>query len=208
MLIYTPVDLPKIEPDNWDIFWDIWNEHKDYLEKTKHNAKTSLVSLGKNTVWTGLDIFKRKNIETAWQAPYYDIKDVLPNMYNFFESLDTFGIFRIRLVQSNVNIISHTDDNYDKWHLRAYFHYTSKKQQWYFTKPNDCNGERKYINLPNETNWFMYNDKFCWHGTDFDVNNKKILLQVYATKTPQELLSNSVKKYLEYTIGFDDDTRI
>jgi len=65
MLIYTPVDLPKIEPDNWDIFWDIWNEHKDYLEKTKHNAKTSLVSLGKNTVWTGLDIFKRKNIETG-----------------------------------------------------------------------------------------------------------------------------------------------
>lgn len=208
MLIYTPVDLPKIEPDNWDIFWDIWNEHKDYLEKTKHNAKTSLVSLGKNTVWTGLDIFKRKNIETAWQAPYYDIKDVLPNMYNFFESLDTFGIFRIRLVQSNVNIISHTDDNIDKWHLRAYFHYTSKNQQWYFTKPNDSNGERKYINLPNETNWFMYNDKFCWHGTDFDVNNKKILLQVYATKTPHELLSNSVKKYLEYTIGFDDDTRI
>ena len=25
MIVYTPIDLPKIEPDNWDVFWDIWN---------------------------------------------------------------------------------------------------------------------------------------------------------------------------------------
>lgn len=203
MLIYTPVDLPKIEPDDWDIFWDIWNSHSDYLEKTKHNAKSSLVKLGKNTIWTGLDIYKKlDNIETSWQAPYYDISNRLPNMYKFLESIDKFGIYRVRLVQSNVNMIAHTDDDYDKWHLRAYFYYTSDKQQWYFTKPNDSYGKRTYITLPNETNWFMYNDKFCWHGTDFDINHKKILLQVYALNSPIELLGKSVNTYTNYTIGF------
>lgn len=203
MLIYTPVDLPKIEPDNWEVFWDIWNTYSNYLEKTQPNAKSSLVKVGKNTIWRGLDIFQKKHtIKTSYQAPFFDIKDRLPNMYQFFESLDTFGIYRIRLVQSTVNMVAHTDDDFDKWHLRAYLYYTSNKEQWYFTKPNDAYGERTYIELPATTNWFMYNDKYCWHGTDYDENHKKILLQVFALETPQDLLQRSIEKYNTFTIGF------
>lgn len=208
MLIYTPVDLPNIEPDDWNKFWNIWNTHSAYLEKTRNNAKTSIANLGAKNVWIGLDIFKKlEYFKTSWQAPYYDIQQDLPKMYRFFTLLDTFGVYRIRLLQSQVNILSHTDDNLDKWHLRAYLYYTSKKEQWYFTRPHDSNGERKYISLPNTTNWFMYNDKFCWHGTDFDIENKKILLQVFAYKNLTNLLLQSINKYKEHVIRYSNDSR-
>jgi hypothetical protein len=33
MIIATPLDIPKLEPDNWTTFWDIWNTHADLLIK-------------------------------------------------------------------------------------------------------------------------------------------------------------------------------
>jgi len=105
-------------------------------------------------------------------------------------------------VQSQKNFGAHTDDNRNVWYIRAYLHYTSSKSQWYFTKPHDSRGNRTYIELPEETNWFAYNDLNCWHGTDFDPNNKKILLQVFGNYTPPSLIEQSINKYKNYTIDF------
>jgi hypothetical protein len=201
MIIYTPVDLPKIEPDNWEVFWDIWNKHKNYLVKTKNNTSLSRTPIGATDLWLGLDILKKTTGFTAWQAPFFDIKHSLPNMYNSLTTLlPNAGV--IRLVQSQKDFIAHTDDNINIWYLRAYLHYTDSKSQWYFTKPHDTHGDRAYINLPESTNWFAYNDRHCWHGTDFDPNNKKILLQVFFNPVPPNLLIQSIKKYKDYTIEF------
>jgi hypothetical protein len=109
----------------------------------------------------------------------------------------------IRLVESQKNFLAHTDGNLDTWQMRAYLHFTSSKSQWYFTKPHDPDGDRTYMNLPQETNWFAYNDSNSWHGTDFDPDNKKILLQVfYNTIIPPSLITQSINKYKNYTIDF------
>jgi len=201
MIVYTPIDLPKIEPDNWDVFWDIWNIHKDYLVKTKMNTSISLAPGGTRDIWLGLDIFKKHNNFSfcAYDAPFVDIKELLPNMYNTMVSMLP-NIITIRLVQSQKSINAHTDNNRNNWELRAYLHYTSSQSQWYFTKPYDALGERTYINLPIETNWFAYNDYNCWHGTDFDSENKKILVQVFCSKVPTDLITQSIDKYKNYTI--------
>jgi len=198
MIIYTPIDLPKIEPDNWEVFWDIWNKHQNYLVKTKNNTSLSLTPIGATDVWLGLDIIKNSNRYTSWEAPFFDIKDVLPNMYNSLITI--LPNCTIRLVQSQKDINAHTDDNLNIWHLRAYLHYTSSKSQWYFTKPYDMQGDRTYIEIPETTNWFSYNDKHCWHGTDFDLDNKKILLQVFFRSVPAKLIQQSIEKYRDYTI--------
>lgn len=201
MIIYTPVDLPKIEPDNWEVFWDIWNTHTNNLVKTKSNTSLSCAPIGSTDLWLGLDIIKKPIIYTSWQASFFDIKDSLPNMYNSLATLFPNANV-IRLVQSQKNVMAHTDDNINIWHLRAYLHYTSSKSQWYFTKPHKPDGDRTYIDLPKETNWFAYNDLNCWHGSDFDSDNKKILLQVFSKNISPSLIAESVTKYKNYTIDF------
>jgi hypothetical protein len=200
MIVYTPIDLPKIEPDNWDVFWDVWNTHRDYLVKTKMNTSISLTPVGISDMWLGLDIFKKTTGYASWQAPFFDIKQSLPNMYNSLVTLFPNATI-IRLVQSQKNVEAHTDDNRNVWHIRAYLHYTSSKSQWYFTKPHDAGGNRTYIDLPEETNWFAYNDLNAWHGTDFDPDNKKILLQVFGSYISPSLIEPSINKYKNYTIN-------
>jgi hypothetical protein len=200
MIVYTPIDLPKIEPDNWDVFWDVWNTHRNYLVKTKMNTSISLTPVGISDMWLGLDIFKKTTGYASWQAPFFDIKQSLPNMYNSLVTLFPNATI-IRLVQSQKNVEAHTDDNRNVWHIRAYLHYTSSKSQWYFTKPHDAGGNRTYIDLPEETNWFAYNDLNAWHGTDFDPDNKKILLQVFGSYISPSLIEPSINKYKNYTIN-------
>lgn len=205
MIIYTPLDLPKIEPDNWDTFWDIWNQHSGNLVKTVSNGAHSDSAVGRNDVWRGLDIYTNPNIsiKPGWTAPFYDIKPRLPKLYNTLISLPINGVRRIRLVSSMMKVDPHSDDVRDTWVARAYFHYTAPKEQWFFTRPGDFHGKRTYITRPSETNWFSYNDLHCWHATDYSEEYPKILLQVYSQSMPQELIDASITKYKDYTINYD-----
>lgn len=197
MTIFVPADLPIVEPDNWDIFWDIWHSHSRPLVK-KYMNPLSKTRLETDDVWIGLDIFK-KNIITAYDAPFFDISKFLPKLYFFISTFDSL-CFRIRLCQSLCPIGAHTDDNLDNWKLRAYFYYTDSNQQWYFTKPHDAHGHRRYISMPQETNWFLYNDKKVWHGTDYVKAHKKILLQVYSYNRFNDLSERSILKFPSYKL--------
>jgi len=202
MIIFTPINLPIVKPDSWDIFWNIWNKHSRILVKEKINTKTTPALVGTKNVWIGLDIFKKFDIPLVYSAPYFDIKDSLPNLFESLNNLCT-NLHTIRLVQSITDFVAHTDDDLDKWSLRAFFHGENVSEQWYFTKPYDRNGQRYYIEMPNDTNWFMYNDKYCWHGTDFDSTRKKIILQVFCFGSPNvDYLTSSIEKYKLYTIKF------
>lgn len=203
MIIYTPLDLPKIEPDNWDVFWDIWDRNAQPLVKVGRNASTSTAPIGCKSIWLGFDIIKKNFGHTAWEAPFYDISAELPNFFTSIQDLDFPLMYRARLLMSVRDINAHTDDDKDVWHTRSFIHYTSDKPQWYFTLPGDPKGPRTYIDMPTDTNWFAYNDKHCWHGTDFDANNKKILLQIYCDMTPDDLIKRSQEKYKDYTISYD-----
>jgi hypothetical protein len=203
MIVYTPLDLPKIEPDSWEVFWEIWNQHSGNLIKIISNGNHSDSAVGRNDVWQGLDIYKDPRTLNGWQTPFYDIKEKLPKLYNTIISLPIKDIRQIRLVSSKMQVDPHSDDVNDIWVARAYFHYTSPKEQWYFTRPGDFYGQRTYITLPSETNWFTYNDKYCWHATDYDSKYPKILLQIFASSLSKELVDASIEKYKEHTIRYD-----
>lgn len=199
MFVFTPVDLPYIAPDDWGTFWQIWNNYSKNLVKVKMN-ELSKTTIGENNSWIGLDIYKKyQDINTCYNAPFFDIRYELPKLYDFLSSFDQY-CYCIRICQSLRPIQSHTDDNSDRWSLRAYFHYTDKKEQWYLTKPFNPDGRKTYIKMPEETNWFMYNDKKCWHGTDFNPDHRKLLLQVFTYNGYKDLRSKSTEKYKDNII--------
>jgi hypothetical protein len=200
-IVATPLDLPIIKPDNWNIFWDIWHANKQPLVKIKSNVADTDSLIGTNDIWQGIDIFTSSDIATVWQAPFVDIKNTLPTLYNTCAALPFKNVYRVRLIESQKSVAAHTDDRIHKWSIRAYFYYTDTKPQWYFTKPDDSMGNRHYFGLPDDTNWFAYNDKNCFHGTDYDPLHPKILLQVYAVDSPTILVYNSMSKYKELTLS-------
>jgi hypothetical protein len=200
-IVATPLDLPIIEPDNWDVFWELWYNNKKPLEKTMSNGAHSEAPIGSTDTWQGIDIFTAHDIPTVWQAPLVDIKNSLPKLYNTCATLPFKTVYRVRLVESLQSLGAHTDDNINKWSVRAYFHYTDPNPQWYFSKPIRPAGEKYYFNLPKETNWFGYNDKLCYHGTDYNPLHPKILLQVYMLDSPRLLVYNSMAKYKEHTLS-------
>jgi hypothetical protein len=199
MIVATPLDLPIIEPDDWSIFWNIWNNHSDNLVKTSINVVKN-ADLGATGIWKGLDIYSKGDSRTSWTAPLVDIRNSLPKLYEMCATLPIKNVFRVRLISSLCDFESHTDDDADTWSIRAYFHYTDTRDQWYLTKPNDIIGHRYYLHIPQGTNWFSYNDKFCWHGTDYNPQHPKILLQVFSFGNNNELIAKSIEKYKEYTI--------
>ena len=202
MIVYTPLDLPKLEPDDWDTFWNIWNTHSDFAIKKSMNLGNSKTPVGSTKVWRGLDIFKKViGNRTAWECPYFDISSDLPLMYDSIIRLNIKTLYRVRLLQSLVKIDPHTDDNADQWKIRGLLHYTDAKPQWYFTRPKG--GEKTYATLPSNMQWFGYNDKHAWHGTDYNPDHKKILIQLYFYGSIDEaILQSNIKTYKDYIIDY------
>lgn len=215
MIIYTPVDMPEIEVDDWETFWQTWNTHSRPLVKRDIGEKKSKDLYTRNisedtVVWKGLDLYHNDydNDPLLWDAPFVNISKKLPILYDcILEVASVFPMQCIRLAQSQLDITSHTDNNIDVWEIRGYLYHPSKKSQWYFTRPRDVLGERHYMELPETTQWFAYNDKRCWHGTDFDSEYKKILIQLFPKNIPEkttELIAKSgMQKYKDYTIALN-----
>jgi hypothetical protein len=80
-------------------------------------------------------------------------------------------------------------------------HYTDTKSQWYFTRPGGS--EKTYATLPSGMQWFGYNDKHAWHGTDYNPEHKKILIQLYFRGSiDQTILQSNIETYKNYIIEY------
>ncbi len=199
MIVATPLNLPTIEPDSWDVFWNIWNTHAADLIKVKMNSG-SPVPVGTQTLWKGIDVFKSpKGHDMCWTAPFYDISKDLPVMSEMIKQLP-LAVERVRIIQSVGDIPAHRD-YVNGWHIRAMFHYTDSKQQWFFTKPGKPT-ERIFLKMPSDTNWFSYNDEHCWHGSIYNEQHQKLLIQLYLLNKNNKdtLIQHSIDKYNNYTV--------
>lgn len=204
MIVATPLDIPPILPDDWSVFWDIWKNHAGPIVKVSNSHKQSYAAIGDDYIWKGLEIYNKTRFRPAWTAPFYNIQEQLPNMYNMLEKHSPYMFTGcVRIIESLCNISAHTDDNMDKWNVRALLHCTDPDPQWYFTKPTE-NGERTFLHMPKETNWFSYNDKHCWHGSMYNTQYPKLLIQIYGFGfKDKELIKNSIEKYKDYTVSYD-----
>ena len=204
MIVATPLDLPPIEPDDWAVFWNIWNNHAAPLIKTYNNYKDSYASIGNNSVWKGIDIYKKDLYRVAWQAPYYNIQQELPLMYQMIQDCSPFAVTNcVRIIESLQTVTPHTDDNLNQWNVRAMLRYTDINPQWIFTQPGNIK-DHTFFQLPESTNWFAYNDKHCWHGSIYNPRHPKLLIQLYGLVFKnKDLLTRSIEKYKGYTVSYE-----
>jgi hypothetical protein len=200
MIVATPLDLPKIEPDDWEIFWKIWERESKNAIKIKKNLQNSVALVGRSNLWQGLDIYKNYNLVPAWDVPYYDISKELPILYQQILNLPFKYIYCVRILKSLTDIKPHSDDSKDWWSVRALWHCDDKESQWYFTHPKINAKEKTFFYLPKNTNWFSYNDRYCWHGTIFRKDHPKFLLQIYMLDNPTDLINRSIERYKDFTI--------
>lgn len=206
-LYYTPIKLPKIEPDNWDLFWEIWNTEADYVHKTTNPHEKSRLLLGNRTCWKGMEVYDPDVVKTnrSIQLVSVDIRSRLPKMYESMQSLKPFfKNLSLIFLESKFPIGAHTDKNLDNWMLRSFFYYPSPTPQWYFTKPDDTNGKRTYITVPEDTTWFAFNDSKAWHGTDYDEKYPKIVIKAYGS-LHDEVIQENLERYKDYTLSFSTE---
>ncbi len=206
MIVAHALDFPKIEPDNWDIFWDMWNKHAKSLVKVKYditNRYKSDAPAGATDYWIGLDLY-RNNFFSHWQAPLVDVSTVLPNMYNNLLALELPNIRLIRIVRSLISLGAHSDTGADSWQVRAMLHCDNPSEHWYYTPYGVKNKESSLpLKLPKETNWFTYNDANCHHGTEYFPDSPKYLLQVfYEGKMSDITHIKGIDKYPDCVIQF------
>ena len=206
MIVAMPLAIPKIVPDNWEVFEKIWNEHSKPLVKVAYKEDgpyKSASGVGDANLWNSLDIYRSQSHNTIWDAPFFDIKDALPNMYKSILNLPV-EVQTVRIISSIQEILPHSDTGENRWEIRAFLRCEDPLKEWYFT-PLGRQDEKTYFKMPEDTNWFAYNDSLCHHGSHVNIQIPKLLIQVYYSGNLLDVVKYvSISKYREYIINFDE----
>jgi hypothetical protein len=195
-IISAPLDFPKIEPDDWDKWWDVWNGYSKKIQKVNksHNNLSS--------PWHGLDVYVRPGYEEG-ATRLYNFENInRPDLFsNFFNRTDEFPIHIniMRVASSFTQVVPHHDFTSPTYSIRSLLHDTNPIPTWYYL----INNKKTYLNLPTNTNSWIYPDHESKHGSDYDYRYKKILIMFYGTIKENKIkmsIEQSKKKYPEYII--------
>jgi hypothetical protein len=204
---WLTVPVTRIEPDDWDMFWKLWEEWK---------RKTSIY----NEIWDTICIWSNPNLtEEQIKTEYpiiskerlYDWSIYFPNMFKQInEAMPFLSIDKIVLA-SNIKEVPLHIDAVKKFHpwpnaMRVMLwdtndrptFYLSKWQEEMFNAPiitsntpafnqlyynEKAKDEDKiYVDLPKESNTFVYSNGEFLHGAD--LAKPKIIMIIWGTPDP------------------------
>lgn len=222
---WVPVDYPKIEPDDWDLFWKLWEE--------KH-AVVGRPDIAGQNYWEGLCIWLHPAIKPDqfnYSGTVVDDWSLhFPKMFADINACVPWLNIEKIVLWSNVNEV-HGHFDPDKviypWpdSLRIMLWDTNDSPTFYMTKwPDRTPGfnpplvtqrkgargygikphirpvdKRMYVNLPPDTNTFLFNNGAFIHGAD--LAKPKIIMAIKGDLDIFKLLKHlesSYEKYKEY----------
>ena len=194
MILMTPLNIPKIVPNNWDEWWSVWNTHAKVISKVLKNHNYT------GGVWRGLDLYtssvwnKDKEVYTAPHAP---ASPVIEDLINQIRKHIPIVLFKVRVIE-NLNIVHfHTDHNYPKDELRSFLWNDYKEPVWTFRH----NNIQKSLILPDNTNTWYYKDYPVKHSSIYTPDKSKGVLVIYGSPRTEfdAFVKDSAETFKEYS---------
>ena len=194
-------NLPKFKMDNDELFHDIWNKNQINCSRVRTDI-ASPYDIDSTPRFRALDILEampeRKRI---WTTNYMDLSAKFPLFYQqMYDCLPFSKINYVRLWQSIGPINMHRDDSW--WYVNApteirIMIYDENDSGTLKIQPELIPEDLKYINMPDESNSFAFNNIRCLHGS-IKNDKEKILACITGTfdlDKLQKLFENSIGKF-------------
>lgn len=194
-VVSLPIDLPRIVPDDWAVWWDVWNNNAVQLIKNQRSPNSE------SAIHVGFDVFRSPLFFPVYSAPLIDLRPYLPRM---METLLTLPVkcHGIRFVQSRSDFPLHVDHRFPVWQLRYMFSCDDPAPQWFYSNMDGTDSQP--LQLPESTNWWAYHDGFCKHGTNYVEKYPKIIIQVFADQAQTaNLVEQNIGKFPQYEISYN-----
>ena len=218
---WVPLDIPKIEPDDWDLFWKLWNEKN--ADITRSNTKET-------QYWKGLCCWLNPVIDhTKFNYSNTVVEDWsmhFPKMFAQIRACLPFTFVEKIVLWSNINTVNpHFDPDAVIYpfpdSLRIMLWDTNDKPTFYMNKwperTEDYNpmpvtirtnggygiksdmvpqDKRMYVDIPADTNTFVFNNGAFLHGAD--LAKPKIIMAVKGRPNIYKWLKALEASYAKY----------
>jgi hypothetical protein len=204
-ILLTQLDLPKFNPDDWHLFWQIWKTDSTNFIRRKKDSQ------GNGQTEPGWDGFcwefnaEKYGSQQMWDVPSKDYSKYFPK---FRAAIDALPFETIRILfQSNRNPINLHKDGMPATDrveyptgVRIIIHDENDVPNFYVVKNKT---EKVYVDLKHDTNTFVYNNPKVLHAADYH-GKMKIIAHLVITDINEtafkELLFRSVNKYPNDTV--------
>jgi hypothetical protein len=192
-IISTPLIFPKVEPNNWDEWWNVWKQNsKTLLKVTKNHNRLQ-------APWKGMDIFIAKGVDpiniTGYVAPYVDCSNLFSTLFDNIDQLP-IDVRVIRAVSSFQKVYPHSDLTTESFSVRSLLYDNNLKSTFYY----NFDDKQVYQQLPSDSNTWGYWDHKCKHGTDYHAGYFKILLMYIGEEKLNIDISKSINHYADLVI--------
>jgi hypothetical protein len=193
-ILYTPLNIPMLPLTNRNRIVELYKEQATSINKP---TDTSLP-----VFWKGVTCYKGPTFTPEMLmhvGRYIDMSDLLTEEVEILNTYLPIEVESISLWTNVQYVPSHQDKLlYDtRLDFRFRFVIAQDKKSFFI----DYNNKKRYIDVPNSTNTFCFNNKPCSHGASFDPDNFKILGVVRGKINDEQklsdLLENSIETYSE-----------
>jgi len=193
MILYTPINIPKLHINNWNEWWEVWHNHSDFINKVANNHNQT-----NRDMLRGFDLLHDGNpinysLYKAVMAPKCNVVDNL--IEQIFEHVPL--VPKLIRVMENMGVVgAHSDYSRPRDEFRSVLWNTYDEPLWEFAYMN----EKRKLHLPDDTNSFYYKDYPLTHSAIHKSDKTKGLLLVYGPlkENHSELIQESAKKYKDY----------
>lgn len=193
MILYTPLDIPRIVPNDWNSWWHVWDEHKADVVKYKMNHNGA-----QDITWQGFDIYNEGGKErgVVYDAPLIPSYPVTDDLVNQVMQHCPIQPYVIRIMENIRPVGFHSDNTFVSHEFRSFLWSDYTDPLWAF----EYEGVAKRARMPVETNSFYFRDYPLKHAAIHREGHTKGLLVIYGKPkdTFDQTLERSAEKYKDY----------
>jgi hypothetical protein len=191
-VLYSPLDIPNLPLKNRNSIVELYKEYSTNISKpTDPNLPV---------FWKGLTCYKGPTFTPEMLMHVGTFIDMADLLKDEVEILNTHLPIEVESISmwSNVQYVpSHQDKLMYDTRLDFRFRFiVAQDTKSFFI---DYGDKKRYINMPDTSNTFCFNNQSCSHGASFDPNNFKILGvirgKINNEKKLSDLLKSSIQKY-------------